>query len=169
MDRSWTLAESTLGQLVDAHHAQARRVALRVLRDPDLADDAVQEAFLDLWRQPGRFDRSRASVGTWICVLAHRRAVDLARREARRRLGDEQAGPLDAESYTAEELVVLREQRRQVRAAVDELTPRLREVVELAFFAGLTHREVAERLRVPLGTVKSRMFEALRRLDLALA
>ena len=169
MDKSWTLAESTLAELVEAHGAQARRIALRVLRDPDLADDAVQEAFLDLWRQAGRFDRGRGSIGTWICVLAHRRAVDLARREARRRASDAHAGPLDADSYTAEDLVVLREQGRQVRAAVDELTPRLREVVELAFFTGLTHREVAARLRLPLGTVKSRMFEALRRLDVALA
>jgi RNA polymerase sigma-70 factor (ECF subfamily) len=169
MDKVWTLTDQTLAELVDAHAGRARLVALRVLRDPHLADDAVQEAFLDLWRQSGRFDQDRASISTWICVLAHRRAVDLARREARRRLGDEQAGPVDPDSYTAEELVVLREEQRQVRAAVGELTPPLRQVVELAFFGGLTHREVAERLRVPLGTVKSRMFEALRRLDVALA
>lgn len=109
------------------------RVARRVLCDDALADEAVQEAFLDHWQNPHRYDPARASLSTRLCLLAHRRAVDIARREARRRVHGDVREPLDPSSYTAEEEVLLRYEQRRVRDAVERLTPLQREVVELAF------------------------------------
>src|ERR1700712_4415091 len=98
---------TALAVLHQRHSPVARGVAHRVLRDRDLAEDAVQEAFVDLWKSAESFDAARSSVRGWICVLAHRRAVDLARREARRRLADGCAGELDGASYSAEDAVML--------------------------------------------------------------
>lgn len=161
--------DGALAELYERHGRVAKRTAWQVLRDEALAEDAVQEAFLQLWRGAAAFDPRRAAVSTWICVLVHRRAVDLARREARRRETDTHPAPVDPASYTAEEVVVLREEQRRVRAAVAGLSARQRQVVELAYWGGLTQTQLAERLGVPLGTIKSRMSDALRRLDVALA
>lgn len=161
--------DDALAALYETHASLARRMAWRVLRDPDLADDAVQEAFLDVWRMAAKFDPRRAAVTTWICLLVHRRAVDIARREARRRLADEGPLTVDPASYTAEEIVLLRYEQRRVRVALTGLSDPHREVVELAYYGGLTQTHIAERLGVPLGTVKSRMFDALRRLGVVLA
>ena len=147
----------------------ARAVAFRVLRDHDLAEDAVQEAFVDLWKSAKTFDPARSSIRGWICVLAHRRAVDLARRETRRRTADGHAGEVDAGSHSAEEAVLQRLEQRGVRAALEQLNDRHRELLELAYYGGLTQSQLAERFGLPLGTVKSRMFEALRKLSVALA
>lgn len=150
------------------HSSLARGIAFRVLRDGHLADDAVQEAFVDLWKTAKKFDSSRSSVRSWICVLAHRRAVDLARREARRRLGDGEAADLDPESYSAEDAVMLRLEQRTVRDALEQLQGHHRELLELAYYGGLTQTQLAQRFDLPLGTVKSRTFEALRRLGTTL-
>jgi RNA polymerase sigma-70 factor (ECF subfamily) len=158
-----------LDKLYAQHGSLARGMAFRVLRDRELAEDAVQEAFLDLWRTAGEFDAGRASVRTWICVLVHRRAVDIARREARRRLTDDGPEPLDPQSYTTEEVVLLRFEQDRVRDALAELSTPQRELVELAYYGGLTQAELAHRFDLPLGTVKSRMFAALRLLAVALA
>ncbi|HET8607418.1 MAG TPA: sigma-70 family RNA polymerase sigma factor [Gaiellaceae bacterium] len=161
--------ERALAELYRRHGPLCRTRAFRVLRDHALAEDAVQEAFLDLWRTAAGFDPDRAAVATWLCVLVHRRAVDIARREARRRHADELLPALDPASYTAEETLLLLLDRRRVRSALIELSPAHRQVVELAFYGGLTHSELARRLCVPLGTVKSRMTAALGRLAVVLA
>lgn len=150
------------------HAKLARGLAFQVLQDRELAEDAVQEAFVDLWKTAATFDSARSSVRSWICVLTHRRAVDLARREASRRLADGHAGDLDRESYSAEDVVILRLEQRSVRAALEQLNDRHRELLELAYYGGLTQFQLAERFDLPLGTVKSRTFEALRRLRLVL-
>jgi RNA polymerase sigma-70 factor, ECF subfamily len=155
---------TALAVLHRRHAAVARRLAFRVLRDRDLAEDAVQEAFVDLWKTAAAFDPGRSSVRSWICVLTHRCAVDLARREARRRLADGRAAELDRESYSAEEAVMLRLKQRSVRVALEQLNDRHRELLELAYYGGLTQTQLAKRFDLPLGTVKSRTFEALRRL-----
>jgi RNA polymerase sigma-70 factor (ECF subfamily) len=160
---------AALTRLHDRHASVARAIAFRTLRDRTLAEDAVQEAFVDLWRTAGRFDPARSSVRSWVCVLAHRRAVDLARREARRRLADGSADGLDSLSYSAEEVVLLRHDRLRVQAALRQLSGGHRELLELAYYGGLSQSQLAERFGLPLGTVKSRMFEALRRLGAALA
>jgi len=156
--------EGALAQLYRSHRALAHSVAFRVLRDPALAEDAVQEGFLDLWRTAEGFDAKRAPVRAWLCVLVHRRAVDLARREARRQATDNRQHGPDPESYTAEELAVLRDDQRRVRTALDLLPDSQRELLEHAYWGGLTQPQLAERFGLPLGTVKSRTFDALRQL-----
>jgi RNA polymerase sigma factor (sigma-70 family) len=138
-------------------------LALRVLRDPVLAQDAVQDAFLAAWRTAAAFDPRRGKAQTWVLTLVHRRAVDVVRREERRRT--EQLEDLPAPSgASTEEEVSVREQRRAVQAALVQLSPDQREVLELSYYGGLTQTELAERLGVPLGTVKSRAFAGLARL-----
>jgi len=153
--------EPALAELHARHHRAAFGIALRALADRARAEDAVQEAFFDLWRGGAKWDPARAKLSTWICVLAHRRAVDIARREARRETVPEEAGSWAADSYTTEELVVLREDRRDVQSALDQLTATQRTVIELAYYGGLTQVQIARRLGIPLGTVKSRVFDAL--------
>jgi RNA polymerase sigma-70 factor (ECF subfamily) len=151
------------------HRPVAHRVALRVLGDPGLAEDAVQEGFVDLWRTAGRFDPQRASVRAWLCVLIHRRAVDLLRQEATRRARDARELRPHPESYTTEEIIFQRHDRRRVRRVLEQLPHSQRELVELAYWGGLTQSQLAERFSLPLGTVKSRMFSALNELRVALA
>jgi len=157
-----------LERLHELHRPLAQGVAFRVLRDFALAEDAVQEGFLDLWRTAGEFDSRRSSMRAWLCVLVHRRAVDIARREASRRARDERDPPPPAASYTAEELLLVRFDRRRVQEALGQLPVPQRDLVELAYWGGLTQPELAERLELPLGTVKSRMFSALNVLRAAL-
>jgi RNA polymerase sigma-70 factor (ECF subfamily) len=156
--------EPALAELHKRHHRTAYAIAVRALADRALAEDAVQEAFVDLWRGSAKWDPARAKLSTWICVLAHRRAVDIARREARRETAPEEAGSWVADAYTTEELVVLREDRRDLQDALRQLTATQRNVIELAYYGGLTQVEIARKLEIPLGTVKSRVFEALRSL-----
>jgi RNA polymerase sigma-70 factor (ECF subfamily) len=151
------------------HAGLVRHIAFRVLRNRTLAEDAAQDAFLDFWRTSGNFDATRASISTWLCVLAHRRAVDLARREARRRATDGSAVALDPESYIFDETVVLEGERRRVRRAVAELSARDRDLIELSYYGGLTRSQVAERTGLPLGTVKRAIFDALAQLQRTLA
>ncbi|MEP6976720.1 MAG: sigma-70 family RNA polymerase sigma factor [Thermoleophilia bacterium] len=156
--------ETAVAELHARYHRAAYAMALRALADRSLAEDAVQETFLDLWRGGAKWDPARAKLSTWICVLAHRRAVDIARREVRRETAPEQAESWAADAYTTEELVVLREDRRDVQSALEQLTATQRRVVELAYYGGLTQVEIARTLEIPLGTAKSRVFEALRSL-----
>jgi RNA polymerase sigma-70 factor (ECF subfamily) len=152
-----------LGVLYDRFGRLAYGLALRILRDEALAEDAVQEAFLDLWRSADGYRRERAKPATWILTLVHRRAVDLVRREDRRR-----AEPLDeapeASGASVPDEVDLQERRSTVQAALAQLPADQREALELAYYCGYTQSELAERLGVPLGTIKSRMFAGLARL-----
>ncbi|HEY3543761.1 MAG TPA: sigma-70 family RNA polymerase sigma factor [Gaiellaceae bacterium] len=158
-----------LRELDRRHRRLARDRAFRVLRSSQLAEDAAQDAFVDIWRTARAFDPARASVRTWISILAHRRAVDLARREARRRLRDGTAETLPTDSYSAEDAVLLRLDRVRVRAALEGLSDNHRELLELAYYAGYSQSQLSRRFGIPLGTVKSRMFHGLRELRLALA
>jgi RNA polymerase sigma-70 factor (ECF subfamily) len=153
--------QGSLAELHDRHASLCRHRALDVLRSPALAEEAVQDAFLDLWNTADRFDRSRAAVRTWLCVLVHRRAVDVARREAKHHFTEDRAAEPDPASYTAEELVILQLDRRRVRDALACLSPAHRQVLELAYWAGLSQSQIARRCAVPVGTIKSRTFDAL--------
>ncbi len=161
--------DRALEQLYRLHGRVALNVAFRVLRDSDLSEDAVQEGFLDLWRTADRFDPRRSSVRAWLCVLVHRRAVDLVRREASRRALDERQPPPHPESYTAEEIIFLRYDQRRIQKVLEELPAPQRQLLELAYWGGLTQSQLAARFELPLGTVKSRMFSALEDLRVALA
>lgn len=155
--------EGALAELYDRYGRVAYALSLRILRDRTLAEDAVQEAFLSAWRSAAGFDPARAKPSTWLLTLVHRRAVDLVRREERRR-GDPLPEEETAQEATAEDEVALREQRALVQEALGKLPPDQRAALELAYYGGYTQSELAERLGVPLGTVKSRMFAGLRRL-----
>jgi RNA polymerase sigma-70 factor (ECF subfamily) len=158
--------EHALGELYDRLGRIAYGLALRVLRDERHAEDAVQEAFLTVWRTAAAFRAERAKASTWVLTLVHRRAVDLVRREQRRRaepLGDD-AGEAPATDAAPEDAVWLRLQRERVQAALRQLPDGQREALELAYYGGFSQSELAERLGVPLGTIKSRMFAGLTRL-----
>ncbi len=160
--------ETALAELYDRYGRVAFGLALRVLRDRALAEDAVQEAFLAVWRQSGSFDAERAKPSTWILTLVHRRAVDLVRREERRRADPIEDAPVAAGEATDEEAWI-RAQRQVVQEALRKLPADQREALELAYYGGFTQSELAERLGQPLGTIKSRMFTGLRTLRSLLA
>jgi RNA polymerase sigma-70 factor, ECF subfamily len=156
--------ERALADLYDRFGRVAYGLALRVVRDPALAQDAVQDAFLAAWRTAASFDRRRGKAQTWVLTLVHRRAVDLVRREDRRRAEQLADDAPAAASAGIDEEAALREQRRTVQAALARLPPDQREALELAYYGGLTQAELADRLGIPLGTVKSRVFAGLARL-----
>jgi RNA polymerase sigma factor (sigma-70 family) len=156
--------DAALAELYDRFGRVAYGLALRILRDEALAQDAVQEAFLAVWRSADRFLAERAKASTWILTLVHRRAVDLVRREERRRGEPLERAPEPVSASTAEDDATLGFQRRVVQEALKRLPPEQREALELGYYGGLTQSELAERLGQPLGTIKSRMFGGLTRL-----
>jgi RNA polymerase sigma-70 factor (ECF subfamily) len=155
--------ESALAELYDRYGRAAYGLALRVLRDPALAEDAVQEAFLAVWRSAARFVPEKSKASTWILTLVHRRAVDTVRREQRRRADTLEHAPEPSVGGVDED-AWLRLQRERVQAALRTLPDAQREALELAYYGGFSQSELAERLGQPIGTIKSRMFAGLSRL-----
>jgi RNA polymerase sigma factor (sigma-70 family) len=155
--------QSALAELYDRYGRPAYGLALRVLRDETLAEDAVQEAFMSLWRTAPRFVPERGKASTWILTLVHRKAVDIVRREQVRRT-DALADDAGDQARAADEEAWLRLQRERVQNALRQLPDQQREAIELAYYGGFTQSELAERLGQPLGTIKSRMFAGLARL-----
>ena len=155
--------DTALAELYDRFGRVAYGLALRVVRDDALAQDAVQEAFLTVWRTAGRFMPERAKASTWILTLVHRRAVDVVRREERRRTESLELAPEPA-TAAADDDAWLRLRRERVQSALKQLPDQQREALELAYYGGFTQSELAERLGQPLGTIKSRMFGGLTRL-----
>lgn len=160
--------ERALAELYDRHGRVAYGLALRVLRDQTLAEDAVQEAFLAVWRTAGTFRPERAKPRTWILTLVHRRAVDIVRREQRSRTEPFPEGSAELGPGTEDE-AWLRARRRLAQEALSRLPDEQREALELAYYSGFTQSELAARLGVPLGTIKSRTFAGLARLRELLA
>ncbi|MEU6349483.1 sigma-70 family RNA polymerase sigma factor [Streptomyces sp. NPDC047072] len=165
--------ESALAEAYTAYGSLVRAVAVRVTRSRAAAEDVAQEVFAQLWSRPYAFDAGRGSLRTWLSVLAHRRAVDWVRSEARHRK-DARADDLtlhaipDASPGPAEALVD-RERSLLLHTALAELPPQQREVVHLAYFAGRTYRQAAVELGIPEGTAKTRLRTALRALAETLA
>lgn len=155
--------EQAFAELYRRFGRLAYGLAFRILRDDALAQDAVQEAFLGVWRAAGRFTAERAKPSTWLLTLVHRRAVDLVRREQRRRTEPLQPETEQAGAEAADE-AELATQRETIREALRQLPAEQREAIELAYYGGYTQSELAERLGQPLGTIKSRMFTGLSRL-----
>src|SRR5207247_9483887 len=142
--------DQALAELYRRFGRLAYGLAFRILRDDALAQDAVQEAFLGVWRAAGRFTAERSKPSTWILTLVHRRAVDLVRREERRRgepLEDADQGSGEATDEQAD----LRARRRVVQAALRQLPDDQREALELAYYGGFTQSELEECLGQPLG------------------
>jgi RNA polymerase sigma factor (sigma-70 family) len=155
--------EVALAELYDRFGRVAYGLARRIVRDDDLAQDAVQEGFLAAWRSAGRFLPERAKASTWLLTLVHRRAVDLVRREERRRAEPLEEAPAREDAPT-DEAVWLRFERERVQSALRALPDQQREAIELAYYGGFTQSELADRLGQPIGTIKSRMFTGLGRL-----
>ncbi|MGZ4680435.1 MAG: RNA polymerase sigma factor [Ilumatobacteraceae bacterium] len=156
-DEAVRLVYREYGRLVHA-------VALRVLGQRELAEEATQQAFVQAWRAASSFDSTRP-IGPWLATITRRVAIDIYRREARRSttaLDDVPAG--HGSLVTLPPSADALHDTWAVREAVDELPPDEREVVRLQHLEGLSHNEIAERLEVPIGTVKSRSFRAHQRL-----
>jgi RNA polymerase sigma-70 factor (ECF subfamily) len=144
-------------------------LAYQVTRADRFAQEVVQEVFVALWKDAGRFDPAKGAVGPWLFSLARHKAIDLVRRESNI---TKRTAEIDMELEVAaddvDHEVWLNIKRDRIRAALDELTEPQRVALELAFFSGLTHVEVAERLGIPLGTAKTRIRSALLKLRDAL-
>lgn len=140
-------------------------IILRVVRNPAIAEEVTQEAFLEMWRLAPRYERSKGSVRSWSATIAHRRAVDRVRSEQASTDRDTRVARLDdRQQADASEQVEDRDDRDRVAAALAQLTDLQRQSVELAYYGGHTYREVAVLLDVPEGTVKTRIRDGLIRL-----
>jgi RNA polymerase sigma-70 factor, ECF subfamily len=147
-------------EIYERYAGQAFGLANRMMRHPAAAEDVTQEAFLNVWRNAARFESSRGSLRSWLLQIVHHRGIDALRRRARHQrdvgLEDSRAEALHAPDLT-DTAVFQRDESRSVRRSVANLPVEQREVVELAYFGELTHREMADDLRLPLGTVKGRL------------
>ena len=167
-DRLVARDPSALSDLYDQFGSYVFGLAARVIGDRSAAEDVTQEVFLSIWERPEAFEPSRGRLRTFLGTLAHRRAVDLVRREeARRRRAARDAAtmmPIPDVGELAMAIVTA----EQVRAEVERLPRDQRAAIELAYFGGRTYRQVAEELGIPEGTAKSRMRLGLARIAQAL-
>ncbi len=168
--------ERAASTLYDRHGAVMYGLALRVVGEPADAEEVVLDAFAQAWRDASRYDTSRGSVGGWLTTITRTRALDLIRARGRRSQVTETAtATLDepaamGSGFTAPDVHVLETERAvAVKTALDQLPVPQRQAIELAFFEGLTHHEVADRLREPLGTVKTRIRLGMQKLRDALS
>ena len=150
-----------LSELYDRYSGVVYGVALRILQDTGAAEDLLQDIFLQLWRKPDAFDSSRGSLGGWLAVIARHRSIDrLRQRKPERDIEDcVIASGTDLRDETERSLVI-----EKVRVAMEEMSPDQRKAMELAFFEGLTHTEIAEKTGEPLGTIKTRIRRGLQML-----
>ena len=163
--------EIAFAQLYDAASPRLFGLVLRVLRDRAQSEEVCQEVFLEIWRTAARFDPDRGSPLTWMMTIAHRKSVDRVRSaEASSRRDTRYIETSHEVEYdvTAEAATASMDGQR-VSAALAALAPGQRNALELAYFGGLTHSEVAEKLGVPLGTAKTRIRDGLIRLRVALS
>ena len=158
------------GALYDGLAPAVHGVALRVVREPALAEEVTQDVFLTVWQKAPSYDPALGSARTWVLTLAHRRAVDVVRREQSLRDRSARSATLEHQhpfDQVAEEVLsraATRSAGDQVGRALGSLTPLQRKTIALAYFEGLTYSQVAERLGIPLSTAKTRIRDGLRRM-----
>lgn len=151
-----------LGQLYDRFAPAMLTVAQRVLGSPREAEDVVHDVFLEAWHRARHYDRSRGSVQTWLMLRLRSRALDRLRAAQRRTQLAKASTSTDVEAPpSAEAQREVAQQAHHVRGLLSELTAEQRQVVELAYFEGIALADIAQRLSVPIGTVKSRMSRAI--------
>ena len=158
--------------IYDRHSSASFSLAYRMCGSRAAAEDVVQEAFLSMWRSGSRYDRTRGSVRTWALGIVHNRAIDSLRRSVvhdRNRASDEGIEErFEARERTDVE-AARRDEARSVRTLLDDLPPEQRRVIELAYFGGFTHTEIAAMIDTPVGTVKGRMRLGMEKMRGALA
>lgn len=163
--------EDAFRDLFRQYAPTALALARRIVRDAALAQEIVQEAFLAVWRSPDAYDPDRGSVRAWLIGIVHHRAVDAVRREAAEQRRLQESAVFEPPVDVADEVldgIGGHEERKAVREALALLPPPQREVIRLMYFDGLSQSQIAERLALPLGTVKSRTLLGMRRLRDAL-
>ncbi len=157
--------------IYDRHADAAFSLAYRMCAQRALAEDVVQEAFLSLWRSRARYDRQRGSVRTWVLGIVHNRAIDALRRRTVRDRGivaeEGIEERLEAPERTDAEYA-RREEAREIREALEQLPDEQSRVIELAYFGGMTHMQIASMLDTPVGTIKGRMRLGLAKMRMAL-
>lgn len=153
--------QQALSELYDRYSNVVYAVSLRILQDTGAAEDILQDIFLQLWRRPDAFDSSRGSLGAWLAVIARHRSIDrLRQRRPESNIEDcVIASGTDLRDETERSLVI-----EKVRLVMNEMSPDQRTAMELAFFQGLTHTEIAEKTGEPLGTIKTRIRSGLQML-----
>lgn len=150
--------EQAMAVLFDRYSRVVYSVSLRVLRDPASAEDVLQEIFLQIWRKPETFAATRGSLGGWLAVVARNRSIDVLRRKRPTEVVDEMVLPSTFNLAEESERTVMVERARVV---MQQMPVEQRKTLEMAFFEGLTHAEIAEMTGDPLGTVKTRIRNAL--------
>ncbi len=153
--------QTAMSELYDRYAKVVYAVALRVLQETSAAEDVLQDVFLQLWRNPDAFDASRGSLAAWLAVISRHRAIDRLRKR-RPEVDIEDCvitGGPDLRDETERNLVV-----EKVRSVLAEMSPDQRRALELAYFQGLTHTEIAEKTGEPLGTIKTRIRTGLQQL-----
>lgn len=161
--------DDALAEAYDRYAGSVYGIAMRITNDHGAAEDVTQEVFVELWQRPERYDPGQAPLRGWLCMIARRRAIDWRRRQATR---DRYTLLLAGQALPAPNLeddVAASTMAKLVRTAVHGLPPLYREAIALAYFYGLTYREVAAELGIPEGTAKYRLRTGLRRLAEALA
>jgi RNA polymerase sigma-70 factor, ECF subfamily len=156
-----------LRELYDRYGRIVYGMTYRLTHDAQLAEEATQDTFLAVWRRASTFDPDRAKLTTWLFVIARNRAIELIRSRARAPEPQEDVEPPGEESDPAD-LMAVADDAEKIATALAELPESQLEVIRLAYFDGLNHSEIAERLSQPLGTVKSRIRLGLNRLRVLL-
>ena len=160
--------QDALAQLYDATSAMLNGLLLRILERPEDAEEVLLDVYMKAWKYAARYSDKRGSVQAWLMIMARNAAIDRIRQKRAQpkmqAFEPELTPEPESSEASPEEQTAERERRRKVQIVLRELPPEQREVVELAFFGGLTHAELAERLREPLGTIKSRIRMGLMRL-----
>lgn len=156
---------AALGTLYDRHAAAAMAVAVRILGDPAEAEDVIQNVFVRIWRQAGRYDGTRGAVAAWLLTSVRNEGIDRLRRRESRLAATRN---LPASTQVSAEAPGAGEERKRVRDAIAALPSDQREAIELAYFEGRTQTEIAGRLGQPLGTVKTRIRLAMEKIRSAL-
>ncbi len=150
--------EAAMASLFDRYSKVVYSVALRVLRDPASAEDVLQEIFMQIWRNPDSFTATRGSLGGWLAVVSRNRSIDTLRRKRPSEQVDETAL---ASPYNLADEAERNSMMVKARGVIHLLPTEQRKTLEMAFFDGLTHSEIAEMTGDPLGTVKTRIRSAL--------
>jgi RNA polymerase sigma-70 factor (ECF subfamily) len=158
--------------IYERHKTAAFSLAYRMCGARGLAEDVIQDAFLAIWRSGARYDHARGSVRTWVLGIVHHRAIDALRRtdvHARRRASDEGLEETLASPDRTDVEVARRDEAAGVRAIIQDLPAEQQRVIQLAYFGGYTHSEIADMLDTPIGTIKGRMRLGLEKMRTRLA